>query len=135
MKTTARKPPRPRESEIQASGMALLRTLGWRVFRRNTGAMTATYKGRDRFIRFSEPGQSDCWAVLPDGRHGEVEFKRPGEWPTAAQLAWLRSMNGVGGSVAFWVSDLKDLEEVARHVQRGGKIEYVGDEGQYQLVR
>ena len=127
--------PKPLEREIQKNAVVLLEALGWRVYRRNTGAMTASYKGRERLVRFSEPGQSDLWAILPSGAHGEIEIKRPGNWPTADQVAWLKSMNGVGGSVAFWVSNLDDLEMVARHVMDGGKIEFVGDEGQYRLTK
>lgn len=133
MKTRLRKPPKPLERDIQKAGMTFLRSLGWSVFRRNTGAVRASYKGRERLVRFSEPGMADCWAVLPTGVHAEIEFKRPGEWPTPAQLVWLRGMNGVGAAVAFWVDSLRDLEAVARHVMGGGRIEF-NDEGSYRLV-
>src|SRR4026208_2268553 len=42
----------PREAEIQKAILELLQVLGIPAWRANTGAVKATYHGRDRFIRF-----------------------------------------------------------------------------------
>lgn len=129
-----RRPPAPPEAEVQKSAMAVLESLGWVVHRRNVMAMRGEHKGKRWFVRNGEPGQSDLYGMTPAGFHFECEIKRHGEWPRPDQIAWLRRMNGIGGSVAFWVDNTRDLEEVARHVMRGGKIEFAGDSGQYRLV-
>lgn len=128
------KPPKPTEASIQEAGMALLGALGWTALRRNTGAMRASYKGKERLVRFSEVGASDVYGFTPAGFHYEWEVKRPGNWPTDKQIERLMRMNGVGGAVAFWTDTIEDLELVARHVMAGGKIEYVGASGSYRLV-
>lgn len=124
---------RPRESEIQHNGLVFLRSLGWHVHRRNTGAAHATYRGRERLVRFSEPGASDVWGVIPSqsGRHVEVEFKRPGEKPAFKQVLWLREMNRITGS-AFWCDNLDTLERVARHIDAGGQVVYLHTTWRYE---
>lgn len=135
-KPRSRKPPVPRESEVQATAAEYLRSLGWIVMRRNTGAMRASHNGRERLVRFSEKGAADLEGIInPSGYHFELEIKRRGEWPRPEQVAWLKSRNGIGGSVAFWVDNIPDLAEVAHHVMDGGRIEFVGDSGQYRLIR
>lgn len=126
--------PKARESEVQRAAVAILRGLGWQAFRRNTGAMVATHNGRTRFVRFAEPGAADLWAILPDGRHAEIEIKRPGERPTKTQVHWLVKTNGIGGAVSFWADNTATLERVARHVMAGGRIEYLGWSGDYDLT-
>jgi hypothetical protein len=126
-------PPKPRESEVQRAGIALLRGLGCEVHRRNTGAVRANYKGRNRLVRFSEKGASDVWFVMPQlgGRHGEWEAKRPGERPTLDQVLWLRRMNHATGA-AFWTDSVEVLETVARHLIRGGRIQYLKTVWRYE---
>ncbi len=127
---TRTKVPTPLEKEIQKNGIALLRSLGWKkVFRRNVATFTADYKGKSRIIRCGEPGQSDTWGVMPDGRHFELEFKRSGERPTLDQAKWLWMMNSGGCGVSFWVDNLDTLERVARHLMDGGRIVYLDQDG------
>ncbi len=118
--------PKLLERDIQKTGMELLRSLGWKVHRRNTGAYTATYKGKTRFVRFSEKGAADVWFTIPqqNNRHGEWEVKRGGERPTMDQVRWLRQMNEDGGA-AFWTDSVAILERVAKHLNTGGRIEYL----------
>ncbi len=121
--------PVPLEKEVQKSGIALLRALGWTVFRRNVGFSVATHKGKKRAIRYGDPGQSDTWGTLPDGRHFELEFKRPGKRPTLDQARWLWMMNSGDYGVAFWVDNTGTLERVARHLMAGGRIRYLDQDG------
>lgn len=124
------KPPRPLEREVQRSGIALLRGLGWTVHRRNVGAM----KVGNRFVRFSEEGASDTYGVIPGIGHFELEFKRPGERPTKDQLLWLLKHNH-SGSVGFWVDNTATLEAVARAIMAGYRVVYDGWTGHYDLSR
>lgn len=81
-----------------------------RVWRRNTGAVTADYGNRTRFVRFGEPGMSDlfgiirkmtcpkCGCITRTGVHLEIECKRYGGRLTADQKEFLeitREMYGV----------------------------------------
>jgi len=76
------------------------------LHRRNTGAVKASYKGKSRFVRFSEPGQSDLWGIQPKtGRHIEIEVKREGEEPTEKQREWLQSCRD-SGAIAFWADSV-----------------------------
>lgn len=85
------------------------------AWRRNTGAHSAEYTTKAgvkkrRFVRYSEPGQSDVWGILSDGRHLEVEVKRPGDKPTEAQFLWLTTVVAAGG-VGIWCDSPEMLIE------------------------
>ena len=112
------------EAQVQATAIAMLRAWDCVVHRRNTGAMGGEYKGKRRFVRFSDPGASDVWAILPSGLHQELELKRQGERPSLDQVKWLMAHNGVGGSVAFWVDNLEFLERAYLHILTGYRIRY-----------
>lgn len=137
MPTTRRKPKAPviPEAEVQASAIRVLQCFGCKVHRRNTGAMSAEYKGKSRFVRFSEKGASDLWFLFPSGLHGELEVKRPGERPTLDQVRWLIEHNGVGGAVAFWIDNTATLERVYLHVAEGGRIVYSEETRAYSVKR
>lgn len=124
------KAPIPRESEVQRDGMAWLRSQGCQVYRRNTGGM---YDARGNFVRFSEKGASDSWAISPAGIHLEVEWKRSGETPTLDQVLWLIKTNGHGYSASFWVDNLATLEVVYRHVTHGGRVAYSNAPKRYRV--
>ncbi len=81
-----------------------------RVWRRNTGAVTADYHSHRRFVRFGEAGMSDVWGIIrkmtcPEcgrvtrtGVHLEIECKKFGGKLTEAQKEYLelvRKMDGV----------------------------------------
>lgn len=80
-----------------------------RVWRRNTGAVTADYGSRRRFVRFGEPGMSDlfgiirrmtcpeCGRVTRTGVHLEIECKRYGGRLTAEQKRYLEDTRRMGG--------------------------------------
>lgn len=121
------------ESQVQATAISMLGWWGFVVHRRNTGAITPEYKGKKRFVRFSEPGASDLWCVTQAGIHWEIEIKRKGERPSLDQVRWLIRHNGIGGSVAFWIDDTGDLERIYRHIEAGGRIEYLGTQRWYRV--
>lgn len=111
------------EAEIQAEGMAWMRSEGSQVFRRNTGGM---YNEKGKFVRFSDKGASDTWIITPAGVHGEIEWKRDGERPTLDQVLWLLKTNGPGHNFSFWVDNLDTLKAVYRAVvNHGRRISYL----------
>ena len=88
----------PREAEIQRAILELLQVLGIPAWRANTGAIKATYQGRDRFVRFGPKGQADILGVLPPlGRALAVEVKRPGKKASMEQEAFLNLITRTGG--------------------------------------
>ena len=100
------------EGILLKSVMQLLQAHGFQVFRRNTGAVRATYTtkdgiARERFVRFSKPGAADIygWQLLT-GRHIEVEVKRSGQKPSAVQLEWLTHAKE-DGCIAFWCDSME----------------------------
>ena len=112
--------PVPRERDILAACLRLLRLAGIPAFRANTGAVRlASRSGRARFVRFGPKGQSDILGIIPkarDGRRGvflAVETKRPGEKPTPEQQAFLDAVTAAGG-LALVVSDVTQLEAALR---------------------
>jgi hypothetical protein len=132
---TCRKPRQPpvrrvMEKHVLASIKFWMEANGCLVFRRNVGAMRI---GK-RYVKFSETGAADLFGVLPDGRHVEVEVKRPKARPRPEQLAFLRQVNGHGGAVAFWADDVFIVERVLRAVLSGAHVEYINDRGDYDLV-
>ena len=149
MKTRARKPPPPKESVVQRKAIKSLQSLGWVVLRRNTGAIKATYKGRERFVRFSEKGASDLYGFMPPPpgerwwRPFDAECKRMGERPRLDQANWLIARNELTGS-AFWFDSIDILEHIAVCLTRGGNILYlpttrkyggiIGPSGDFDLV-
>ena len=123
--------PKPRESKVQRAIVERLSRLGVKLWRRNVGAMTDK---AGNFVRFAAAGQSDLYGFLPashGARHIEIEVKRPGNKPTAAQLAWLKDMTA-RGAVAFWADDPGVAERVAQAVLNGGRIVWRED-GTYDV--
>ncbi len=138
MTTTATKRPRtpkPLESEVQKACIQIMQAHGWRVFRRNTGTMGGSHKGKRWFVRFGEKGQSDVYGFIPkfDGRHVEVEIKRKGERPTLDQIEWLIRCHEYDGCVAFWVDSIECCVNVVNHIDRGGEVRYRETKRMYPL--
>jgi len=126
--------PKPLESEVQKACIQIMQAAGWRVFRRNTGAMSGTHNGKRRFIRFAEKGQSDVYGFIPkfDGRHVEVEIKRKGERPTLDQVQWLQDCH-FAGCLAIWVDNPDRCREVVRHIDDYGGLVYLGTKRVYPV--
>ena len=108
--TKLRRLPAIREQDVQADIFTLLSYRGFRIFRRNTGAMTIDadpeHGKRGRYIKFSETGAADLTGRhKTTGRTIEVECKRPGEKPSPEQYAWL-DLAKVDGCIAFWADSV-----------------------------
>lgn len=114
----------PRESEVTSAVVGYLRASGYAPYRRNVLQATAEYDGRVRTIRNGEPGQADWWFILKNGRHAEIEIKRPGEKPSAEQLLWLCNIN-INKGYAFWVDELNQLT-LGYIVAHGEAWSYIG---------
>jgi hypothetical protein len=72
-----------KETDIVKSIIKTLNQLpGTLVWRANTGAMPLTYKGKQRFVRFGQPGQADISGIGQCGIRIEIEVKRPGKRST-----------------------------------------------------
>lgn len=108
------------EREVQASIVEYFAAVyKIELHRRNTGAVPASYKGKDRFIRFSKPGMADLWGIEPGtGRHIEIETKRKGKTPTEKQSLWLEWCQAQG-AIAFYADSL-DMAIAEYERQRKG---------------
>jgi hypothetical protein len=101
----------PRETDLVAQCLQLLRlrhVFAWRV---NGGAAHFGSGPRKRFVRFASiNGISDILACLPpDGRLLAVEVKQPGRRVTPHQQAFLAAVCAAGG-LALVVDDVRQLE-------------------------
>ncbi len=71
------------------------RIMAWRS---NSGSVTATYKGKKRYVRFSSmAGLSDICAILPGGVFLAVECKIGKNKPTDEQRNFLDAVKAKGG--------------------------------------
>lgn len=117
--------PPEKESKIQRAIVVRLSRWGIKLWRRNVGAFKNEATGS--YFRSGSAGMSDLWGVDRDGRHWEIETKRPGNKPTPKQLAWLKEMTA-RGCVAFWADSANVAEVVAEAVISGGVIVWQNDE-------
>lgn len=69
-------------------------------------------------VHLADAGWADLVACGPHGRHVEVEVKRPGEEPTAAQLAHGYEVNRRGG-LWFPASGAEDVIAMRGEIGRG----------------
>ena len=96
---------KPLEKDIQKQLFEWLLVHGFRVWRQNSGAVTAEYKGKMRFVRFnSQPGLSDIGGWVPPRLSGAthsiplyVEVKRPGGKLSDDQARFLAKVNADNG--------------------------------------
>ncbi len=111
VQTMKPKAPVPLEKDIQAAIIEYAwYTFRLKLYRRNTGAMPATYNGKKRFVRFSEPGQADLWGIQPKtGRHVECEIKRQGKTPTDLQELWLGECR-LAGAIGLWCDSVESFD-------------------------
>lgn len=99
----------PRKPRAKVKGpleSAILRSIGdalkWRtdveVWRTNTGAHRATYRDKQRFVRFGVVGGGDITGLIkPWGVHLEIEVKREGGEQTENQEKHERRVRSAGG--------------------------------------
>lgn len=93
-------PPVPREAEVLAACIGLLRWLRVPAFRVNSGAAVAVGRtGKRRYVRFNTAeGCSDLIAVAPgSGRIICIEVKAPGGRLWESQKAFLDNIRAAGG--------------------------------------
>jgi len=101
------------ESVIQRAVLAQLRTIpGVDVWRMNTGGMRNDTGG---FVKFGLTGQADLTGMLPNGRRLEVEIKRPGETPSAAQQVY-RARIERGRGVYVWGDSVQGIVDQVRAI-------------------
>ncbi len=121
MKTRTRRPKPPRESEVQAAFVETLELFGCRAHRRNAGKLRVPGRnGKVYYVKLAEEGAADLFGVFPDGRHYDLEVKRPGERPDLHQVQWLREANR--WAPAFWCDDVDKLKEWLPHLIAGASI-------------
>lgn len=102
------------ETPLVKAAIEFLRYKGYVCWRQNVAAVTATYKGKTRFIRFGVPGVSDIIGCSPEGRFLAAEAKVGHNKTSPAQTAFLASVHEAGGiAVVFW--NLDDLADGIRH--------------------
>ncbi len=109
---------KPTEAMIQDQIMQYLHLNGAVVIRVNSGGMKATYKGRERFIRFNRtPGCADLICCIPTmttrSIFAAIEVKRPGEKPRPNQETFLASIERSGG-LAIVATSVEDLVQQFR---------------------
>jgi hypothetical protein len=112
------------EQVLQAASM-----LGIELKRRNVGGFT---NARGQYVPCADKHDADYYAVLPDGRHLDLELKREGFDPARVrgeererfdgQLARLRETN-VRGGVGFFCDNSEVFIRVMQIVLRGGWVE------------
>lgn len=131
--TAQAKVPAPLERDIAKGVVKAFRLWGIALERQNTGV--GTFRNRDgstRTVRFGKRGNLDYRAILPGGRVLEVEIKRPGKKPTAAQLVRIREINAADGR-ALWLDDAAEAFEAARKLAAGGVVAE-GPEGVFRVT-
>jgi hypothetical protein len=109
------------ESDIQKSILDYLNTVvGIRAWRRNVGAFTGEYKGKKRFVRFSQAGQADIWGIGPHGIHCEFEIKADRGVLSEPQRQFLCEVLD-GGGIAMVCHSVKEcaIQLEAAYVERG----------------
>lgn len=114
--------PAPPESDVLAAVLTLLDLLGVPCWRANAGGGYRIGRaGKPQLIKAAPAGTADICGWLPrDGRFLAIEVKRPGERPTADQLAFLRRVNGDGG-VGFWVDDVGKCQYLMTKVMQSDR--------------
>lgn len=139
MPARTRKPPPPKpplERDVQKAILSYLKLAGVLVWRNNAGAFSApaTATHARRFVRYGGmAGASDLIGVVPgSGKLLAIEVKRPGERPTADQVAFLRAVAAEGG-VAFWADSVAVVAVVLDGIRDGARVE-VDEHGDQVLV-
>jgi hypothetical protein len=101
-----------KESELKRlilDWLSLHRFFHWR---NNTGAYSARYKGKERFIRFGDKGSPDIFVVRRGQCYG-LELKVNGNDQSQAQVCWQSEFEAAGGKYAV-IRELRDVENLLK---------------------
>jgi len=98
------------ESMLRRACLEFLKLKGIVAWKNNVGAMYSTYKGKMRFMRFSEPGVPDIVGYLPDGTFLGVECKVGTRKETGAQREF-REQAALAGCCCVVVRSIDDLQD------------------------
>lgn len=120
------------EAEVSQQVVEAAQMLGIELKRRNVGAF-ANPKGR--MVRCADVGDGDFYAVLPDGRHMDLEIKSEGFDPSKLtgekkahfdrQIEKLQRTNALGG-VGFFIDDASEFLTIMHHVLAGALVNEPG---------
>jgi hypothetical protein len=121
------------EKEVTNQVVEAAAMLGIELKRRNVGGMT---NAKGQYVSFGEPGDADRYAILPGGKHLDIEIKHEGFDPSKLrgekkahfdrQLARLRKTNADGG-IGFFCDNSLVFVKVMQIVLNGGWVELEGD--------
>jgi len=101
------------EHDIQNVIIQYLTTVGWFVWRNNSGMMFGEYKGKKWATKMGTPGLPDLFAVKDNYPLVGIEVKRPGKEATPIQAAIHEDLKRHGVAVLVAHS----LEEVQRYIK------------------
>lgn len=111
------KRPKPKPTETQLvrtilDGLAARHIFAWRA---NSGAVTAEYKGKKRYVRFAGvDGLSDIIGILPDGRFLAIECKIAPNKLSVHQAVFLGNV-AINGGVPIAAYSWEDVERALRN--------------------
>jgi hypothetical protein len=103
---------RMREQDIQREILRYLHARGIFAWKSGVGAFRATYKEKDRLVRFGLRGQSDIVGLIPpSGRMLALEVKS-GKAPTTPHQDLFLKLVTRSGGVAAVVHSVKETHEL-----------------------
>ena len=102
------------EHQIQNQIIDYLRTIGFFVWRNNSGRIFTESKGKKRMIVMGQAGLPDLFAIKK-GKFIGLEVKRPGGKVTDLQFRMLKELQDHGASTAV-VRSVEQLEAFCRIV-------------------
>jgi hypothetical protein len=85
------------ESDVLRAVLDYAFRIGAYAWRNNTGAIKAQYKGRDRYIQFSEVGAADVFCIYR-GQFIAIECKTETGRQSDEQKAWQMQIERAGGT-------------------------------------
>lgn len=104
----------PLEKDIQSAILKFLQLHRVFAWRQNSGAMTGSYKGKSRFVRFTSiTGVSDIIGMTHNGRFIAIEVKRKNGKLRPEQEQFIDKVNQNGG-LAFVARSVDDVETALR---------------------
>jgi hypothetical protein len=97
------------EKDIQKAILEYLQIKGYFCWRNNTGAVTNSYNGKERFFRYGKAGSGDILGLTKEGKFFSIEVKAKGKKPTPAQVEFIRNITCNKG-IAFVAYSVEDVQ-------------------------